>query len=60
VIRIYPLQNPHTDFYTDPDVYLESRKVFAVGWQFIGDAQLVKPDFFHSVYWSNFWMNLFC
>ena len=33
----------HTDFYTDPDLYLESRKkIFAGSWQFIGDAQMVK------------------
>jgi choline monooxygenase len=35
----------HTDFYTDPELYLTSRrKIFADGWQFIGDAKLVgKP-----------------
>jgi choline monooxygenase len=35
----------HTDFYTDPLVFEESReKIFAISWQFIGDQHLVdKP-----------------
>jgi choline monooxygenase len=33
----------HTDFYTNPEVFKESReKIFGNCWQFIGDAQLVK------------------
>lgn len=35
----------HTDFYTDPVIFRESRvKIFGEGWQFIGDAHRVsKP-----------------
>jgi choline monooxygenase len=33
----------HTDFYTDPDLFEESReKVFAISWQYIGDRTLVS------------------
>jgi choline monooxygenase len=33
----------HSDFYTDPLIYQESRqKIFAKSWQFIGDRQLVN------------------
>ncbi len=35
----------HTDFYTDPDIYKESRKkIFGEGWQFIGDENLVNRE----------------
>jgi choline monooxygenase len=35
----------HTDFYTDPELYITSqKKIFAEGWQFIGDASLIEKQ----------------